>query len=94
MSKILLLKPEEPTPDSQAEATSALGDRALKLGILDNGKSNADHLLRMVVDGLKAALPIASVTWLRKASASLKATPETLDQLTRECNFVLTAMAD
>lgn len=94
MSRIVLLTPEEPTPESQADATSALGDRALKLGILDNGKSNADHLLRMVVEGLKATLPIASVVWLRKASASLKASPEALDQLTGECNFVLTAMAD
>ena len=53
-----------------------------------------DHLLRFIVGGVKAALPVASVVMTRKGSVSLPAPAEVLDQLTREADFVVSAMAD
>ena len=66
----------------------------LRLGILDNSKGNADHLLRFIAEGVKAALPVASVVMTRKGSVSLPAPGNVLDQLTAEADFVVTAMAD
>ena len=95
MSKVTLVVPEAPVPQAAATAErrkSASG--GLRLGVLDNSKGNADHLLRFIVDGVKAALPVASVVMTRKGSVSLPAPGEVLDQLTREADFVVSAMAD
>ena len=66
----------------------------LRLGILDNSKGNADHLLRFIVAGVKALVPVASVVTLRKGSVSLPAPQDILDQLSAEADFVVSAMAD
>lgn len=95
MSKVLLVVPEAPVPDSAPAAESRkAGKGGLRLGVLDNSKGNADHLLRFIVDGVKAAVPVASVVSLRKDSVSLPAPRPILDQLTREADFVVSAMAD
>jgi hypothetical protein len=93
--KITLLVPEAPAPQAEASAARAGIDKGgLRLGVLDNSKGNADHLLAFVVDGLKALMPVASVVSLRKASVSLGAAKEILDRLAGDCDFVVTAMAD
>ena len=95
MQKVRLVVPEAPVPATAAVTEQrALGKQGIRLGILDNSKGNADHLLRFVVDGLKALVPIASVVSLRKGNVSLPAPQEILDQLTREADFVVSAMAD
>ena len=66
----------------------------LRLGILDNSKGNADHLLKFIVDGIKAQVAVASVVILRKGSVSLPAPKEILDQLAAEADFVVSAMGD
>jgi hypothetical protein len=81
------------------QAAAAGGERrlsreGLRVGVLDNSKGNADHLLRFVVDGLKSALPVKSVVATRKGSVSLPAPREILDQLAREADVVISAMAD
>jgi hypothetical protein len=43
---------------------------------------------------VKAALPVASVVTTRKGGVSLPAPAEVLDKLTREADFVVSAMAD
>ena len=95
MSKIILVNPEAPIP---AAAAAAEGRKAakggLRLGVLDNSKGNADHLLRFITEGVKAALPVASVVSLRKDSVSLPAPGDILDQLAHEADFVVSAMAD
>ena len=68
--------------------------RGIRLGVLDNSKGNADHLLRFIVDGVKSAVPVASVVTLRKDSVSLPAPADILDRLTREADVVVSAMAD
>lgn len=93
--KVLLVVPEAPVPEAAVTAGSRkAGKGGLRLGILDNSKGNADHLLRFIAEGVKAALPVASVVMTRKGSVSLPAPGNILDQLTAEADFVVSAMAD
>ena len=95
MGKVTLVVPEAPVPATAAAAAGRnSGKSGLRLGVLDNSKGNADHLLRFITEGVKAMLPVASVVSLRKGSVSLPAPADVLDQLTREADFVVSAMAD
>jgi hypothetical protein len=96
MAKTLLVVPEAPAPAAAANVEERRIDkRAIRLGVLDNSKGNADHLLRFMIERLKAAnVPIRSVVSLRKASVSLPAPAEILDQLANEADVVVSAMAD
>ena len=95
-TKILLVVPEAPAPGS---APAVVGKRriesgGIRLGVLDNGKGNADHLLRFIVERARAAVPVESVVLLRKAAVNLPASADILDQLAREADVVVSAMAD
>lgn len=93
--EVLWVVPEAPLPDSAGPAQRRRIDaRALRLGILDNSKGNADHLLAFLVEGLRSALPIASVVSRRKPGAAHPATDEVLDELARDADCVVSAMAD
>ena len=93
--KVLLVVPEAPAPAAEAVVKErAIGKNGIRLGVLDNSKGNADHLLKFIVDSVKSAVPVASVVSLRKASVSLPAPDEILDQLAREADVVVSAMAD
>ena len=98
---ITLVAPDAPdAPDAstkEAEAPAASPRSAqtgLRFGLLDNSKGNADHLLRFIVEGVKALLPVASVVALRKDSVSLPAPADILDRLAAESDYVLSAMGD
>ena len=93
---VIVLIPEAPAPVAQPAAGEKprLEKDKIRIGLLDNGKSNADHLLRFVLDQLKADVAIESVLTLRKKSVSLPAEVEILDRLAAETDFVITAMAD
>lgn len=92
---VLMVSPEAPAEQGKASevATRRLSG-GIRLGILDNSKGNADHLLNFLVDGLKAALPIASVVTLRKDSVSIPAPGPILDRLAAEADLVISAMGD
>lgn len=95
MGKVLLVVPEAAAPAAAAAAESRkAGKSGLRLGVLDNSKGNADHLLRYIVEGVRAAVPVASVVSLRKDSVSLPAPGPILDRLAAEADFVVSAMAD
>jgi len=66
----------------------------IRFGVLDNGKANADHLLSLFVEGLRAVLPVSSVISLRKPSAAAGAGEGVLERLAAEADFVVSAMAD
>ena len=88
--------PEAPVRQQAAavrrpEGTLGVG---IRLGVLDNSKGNADHLLGLLVESLRAAVPISSVTSLRKPNAAAAASGAMLDQLAAEADFVVSAMAD
>ena len=93
--KVLLVIPEAPAPTATAPVHERrIEKRGIRLGVLDNSKGNADHLLKFIVDSVKSAVPVASVVTLRKASVSLPAPNEILDQLAEEADVVVSAMAD
>lgn len=93
---IRLIVPEAPSPQAVAatEVRAVTKGAGIRLGVLDNSKGNADHLLKFIVEGVKALLPVASVVSLRKDSVSLPAPADILDRLVAESDYVITAMAD
>jgi len=93
--KVTLVVPEAPTPASGTlVGRRRIEKRGIRFGVLDNSKGNADHLLAMVVEGVRAVLPLASVVSLRKDVVSLPAPKAILDRLAAEADFVVSAMAD
>jgi len=93
--KVLLVVPEAPAPAATALVDERhIGKQGIRLGVLDNSKGNADHLLRFIVDAVKASVPVSSVVSLRKGTVSLPAPAEILDQLAAEADVVVSAMAD
>jgi hypothetical protein len=93
--KVLLVVPEAPAPASTASIDERrIGKHGVRLGVLDNSKGNADHLLRFIVESVKQNVPVASVVSLRKSSVSLPAPAEILDTLATEADVVVSAMAD
>jgi hypothetical protein len=93
--KVTLLNPEAPAPEPEALIEQRqLGRGGLRLGLLENSKGNADHLMAFLLDGIKAQTRIASVVSLVKPRATEPAPKEVLDQLAAEADFVITAMAD
>jgi hypothetical protein len=89
------VSPEAPVP---APAAIKLESRAaisgIRLGILDNSKGNADHLLGFLIDTVRGQLPVTAVVKRRKPAASRPADPAVIDELARETDFVISAMAD
>ncbi len=97
---IRLVIPAAPAPQGAGGVQSApstpraVGSKGVRLGVLDNSKGNADHLLRMIVEGVRAQVPLASVVFRRKDFVSIAAPRATLDQLAAEADVVISAMAD
>ena len=86
--------PEAPAPGEANVAQQRKASGGLRIGILDNAKSNADHLLGMIVERIRSELPVSSLTVLRKPGPAAGADPKLLDQLTEEADCVISAMAD
>jgi hypothetical protein len=64
------------------------------LGLLANGKVNADRLLQLVREGLETRYRLRDVITLTKPSATRVAGPEVLEELGRRCDAVVTAIGD
>jgi len=86
--------PEALTPDSAKVTQARKAKGGLRLGILDNSKSNANYLLEMIVEAVKEKVPVASLVSLRKPSPAAGADPKLLGRLAEEADCVVTAMAD
>ena len=94
-NKITLIVPEAPVREAEATSTRRRSSAAgVRLGTLDNSKSNADHLLAMLVAGVQGEMKIDSVVSLRKPTPSLPAEQDVLDRLADEADVVISAMAD
>jgi hypothetical protein len=63
------------------------------LGLLANGKVNAERLLHLVREGLEARYSLRDVVTVTKSSATRVAAPEVLEALSR-CDAVVTAIGD
>ena len=94
MAKIFLVVPDAPVEDvTQLKASRTLGD-GIRLGVLDNSKGNADYLLNLIVEGVKKEFKVDSVVMKRKPASSRPATEQVLDELAKEADLVISAMAD
>ena len=95
MGKIFLVVPDAPMEDvAQLKSSRTLGSRGIRLGILDNSKANADHLLNLIIEGVKKEFKVDSVVMKRKPASSRPATDQILDELAQEADLVISAMAD
>ena len=92
---VIWIIPEAPAPATEpSQLRTTIAGSGLRFGVLDNSKSNADHLLGMIIDGVKAKYPQATVVRTRKPSAAIGAAADVLNQLERETDVVIAAMAD
>jgi hypothetical protein len=95
MAKIFLVVPDAPLEAAaQLKSTRTLGEKGIRLGTLDNSKGNADHLLNLIVEGVKKEFKVESVVMKRKPASSAPATTKILDELEKEADLVVAAMAD
>ena len=95
MGKIFLVVPDAPIEDvAQLKSNRTLGSAGIRLGILDNSKANADYLLNLIVEGVKKEYKVDSVVIKRKPTSSRPATDQVLDELAKEADLVISAMAD
>lgn len=95
MGKIFLVVPDAPIEQvAQLKSNRSLGSAGIRLGILDNSKANADHLLNLIVEGVKKEFKVDSVVIKRKPTSSRPATDQVLDDLAKEADLVISAMAD
>ena len=95
MGKIFIVVPEAPIEEAvQLKSARKLGTGGIRLGVLDNSKGNADHLLGLIVDGVKKEFKVDSVVVKRKPTSSRPATDAMLDELANEADIVISAMAD
>jgi hypothetical protein len=95
MGKIFLVVPDAPMEDvAQLKTSRTLSGKGIRLGVLDNSKANADHLLKLIVEGVKRDFKVDSVVYKRKPASSRPATDEMLDELAKEADLVVSAMAD
>ena len=95
MAKLFLVVPDAPLEDvAQLKSSRTLGNRGIRLGVLDNSKGNADHLLNLIIEGVKKEFTVDSVVMKRKPASSGPATDQVLDELAKEADVVISAMAD
>ena len=95
MGTIRLVIPEELKSGLEAaKAARRIDPQQLRLGLLDNSKANADHLLSMIADRVKNEFNVINTVIQRKPRASSPAIPQVIETLTREADIVLSAMAD
>ena len=95
MGRIFIVIPEAPLEAGEhLESDRTLGAGGIRLGVLDNSKANADHLLNLIVEGVKKEFEVRSVVMKRKPASSAPATPQILDELAKEADLVVSAMAD
>jgi hypothetical protein len=95
MAKIFLVVPDAPLEEvAQLKTSRTLSGKGIRLGVLDNSKANADHLLKLIVDGVKKDFKVDSVVYKRKPASSRPATDQLLDELANEADLVISAMAD
>jgi hypothetical protein len=65
-----------------------------RLGIVDNGKTNADKFLTMVAEELEELYGVAEFKMLRKRDLSQPAPRELIEELAADTDFAITGIGD
>ena len=63
-----------------------------RLGLIDDAKDGAQVLLEEIADVLKERYGVASVKYHRKPSASKPIDPDALQDMTRDCDYIVVAI--
>jgi hypothetical protein len=95
MSRIVVLRPDEPTPPP---TTVALAPRSFTehpvVGLVSNGKPLAAELLQAIGRELHARLGEGEVELLRKPSAAYAITPAQAREMAARAHIVVTGVGD
>ena len=87
---------ERPPPKAPAFALAARPAdlSGVKIGLLENGKQNARRFLEEVADVLRERYGAGEATLRRKEIFSQPASPELVDELSRESDVVVIGIGD
>ncbi len=79
------------------QAQTALRPTSLEnktLGLIDNGKRNADTILQYIGRRLKEHFQLKEIITVKKSSFSHAIPGREADQLKRQCDFVISGIGD
>lgn len=65
-----------------------------RVGVIDDSKVNAKEYLKELTDLLDARFGITSLKYHAKPSASKPADPAMIDELARDCDYVIVGVGD
>lgn len=94
---VLLFDPTAPrreAADTPGTATTLAGLSGKVVGFIDNAKPNFGLLADDLGELLQTKYGVARIIKRRKSSASVPAKPEVIEELSRECDVVITGSGD
>ncbi len=95
MMSLELLDPTGQTPETGYTAAARLPSLdGLRIGLLSNGKVNADRLLRLTAERFVERHGCSIVCETAKPNASRIADPQVLRDLSHDVDFLITAVGD
>jgi hypothetical protein len=87
-------------PTTQPITTDFVGARRLRdlsnkrVGLIDDSKVNAREFLEEVTALLRRRFGVSTVKYHRKPSASKPAEPEIIEDMAKECDYVIVGVGD
>ena len=92
---VMLYDPTAPRREGPAQAQHTLAELAGKVvGFIDNAKPNFDFLVDDLADLLVAKYGVARVVKRQKRSASVPAPAAVIEELSGQCDLVITGSGD
>jgi hypothetical protein len=92
---VLLYDPTAPRHEGSGQVGRSLAGLAGKVvGFVDNAKPNFDHLVDDLADLLVGKYGVSRVIKRKKRSASVPAPDAMMEELTQECDLVITGSGD
>jgi hypothetical protein len=85
---------ERPAADTLTLATRPANLSGIRIGLLENGKQNARRLLEDVADVLRERYGAGEAELRRKEIFSQPASPELVDELSRQSEVVVIGVGD
>ena len=93
--KMTLVDPTtEPVVPEFAGAPRLVDLKNKRIGVIDDSKVNAKEWLKELTDILDARYGIASIKYHAKPSASKPADPAIVEELAKECDYVIVGVGD
>jgi hypothetical protein len=94
-ANIVILDPSAPPPSASASKAWRLDQLAGKVvGFIDNAKPNFNHLVDELAELLMSRHGVARVVKARKRAASVPVDKAALEELTAQCDVVITGSGD